>query len=430
MKRFNLTRILLYYGKVLLAAAAFLGPLSILAILAELDKERISLNNIARLFAVPGIYPRLTRDMLPGMLAVSAAIFLASSFIASLYELNNWRKGAGHIWRCIFGQSSFSPFVIVADGKIDKGDDVLMPVGGPGSILIHNDSAVVLERGGRLTRVLGPGQFGFGSLRPFEKVHDVIDVRPMRWEYAVIALSKEGILVTVYAEVNFQIDTGGREPTAETPYPALDEASFKASTSRWMRDPKGSEDDQYFDWARRVIISETEGALRGIVARYPLDALVGLMSTPAPNTGHPRKAIQEELSEALRKSTLKLGVQINKVRLGKIEVDDEVTNQWIEVWRNRWQNWAMIQEETGKAVREQLWERAKDQAQVDMITAVTRAFQQSVSKGTRIPSQLLIMRLIEVFDRSAADLSTRVYLPRETLNTLKYLRSLISEESA
>lgn len=437
-------KILRYYGKILLALVAFLGLLLILAIAAELYKEHVPPGDLDLLFAIPGIQLRLIRDMLPGILAVSAAFFLASNFTASLHELNNWREGAGHIRRCTFGQPTFSPFVRVADAKVgdnvlvrigqptfsprvadaEVGDNVLARIGGPGNILVYNDSAVVLEQGGRLTRVLGPGKID--SLKPFERVRDVIDVRPMRWEYDVSALSKEGIPVTLSADVSFQIDTMGRDPTVETPYPVLDETVFKASTSRWMRAPDADEDDQYFDWARRVIISETEGKLRGIVARYPLDALVGLEGMPASGTTLPREAIQEELAEALREPAANLGAQINKVRLGAIRMDDKVAEQWIQVWGNEWRYWAMVQEKAGEATRDQLREVAKAQAQVDMITAVARAFQQSVSRDARIPSQLLVMRLLEVFDRSR--IGPYTYLPGQAIETLDRLRKLVIKE--
>ena len=88
----------------------------------------------------------------------------------------------------------------------------------------------------------------------------------------------------------------------------------------------------------------------------------------------------------------------------------------------------MVQEKTGEAKREQLRESARAQAQVDMITAVARAFQQSISRDARIPSQLLIMRLIEVFDRFALDRNTIIYLPEKTIGTLKRLRELVMEE--
>jgi regulator of protease activity HflC (stomatin/prohibitin superfamily) len=413
----NVRRIFAFLGKVLLAAAVLLGPLFVLAALPELLKEQISLRNILR-------------NMLPGILAEFVAFFLASRFITSLYELRSWREGAGHIVRCALGRPSFPPFVIASGGRITASNDhILMRIGGPGGILTHADNAVVLEQGGRLTRVIGPGNFA--QLGPFEKVHDVVDVRPMRWEYKVAALSKEGIPVTVYADVTFQIDTGKNTPTEAKPYPASDDAVFTASTCRWMRAPGGSEDDQYFDWARRVVIGNTEGDLRSIIARYPLDALVGLEEIPnAARQALPegeklesaRQAIQKELEQMLQGAS-NLGVRINSVRLGAIKVDDRVVEQWFEAWRKKGQYGALVQERTGEVAREQLHKAARAQAQVDMITAMARAFQQSSSKDARIPSQLLVMRLIEVFDHLRVGPFT--YLPVQAIETLERLWDLV-----
>jgi regulator of protease activity HflC (stomatin/prohibitin superfamily) len=414
------------YGKMLLAAVVFLDLLFILGIPAELYKERISLTDLPHLFAVPGIYLRLARDMLPGIFAASAALFLASNFVASLYKLSNWREGTRHILRCTFGQPSFPPFAVVSGGEVKTSEEhVTMRVGGPGSIVTHLDSAAVLEKGGRLTRVVGPGKIGTGLLGPFERIYDAIDVRPMRWEYEVDALSKEGILVTLSADVNLQVDAGAHEPTEEMPYPVLDEAVFRASTHRWIRHPENSEEDQYFDWARRVIIGETEGILRGIIARYPLNELIGLEEVSKPGTGSPRKVIQKELEEALESRAADLGVRINSVRLGAVKMGDEVAEQWLDAWRNQWRDWAMVEEKAGEATREKLREAAKALAQVDMITAMTRSFQHSISKDDSIPRQLLIMRLIEVFDRFALEPYTRVYLPAQAIETLDRLRKLV-----
>jgi len=398
-----------YSLKVWLAAASFFILLVALALPAELRHGPTSLG-------------WLLLDVAPGALAAGVAFFLASHFVASLYKLDNWRAGAGHIWRCIFGQPSFRPYVHVLEGKeIKATDDVLLKVGGPGSILIYNDSAALLERGGRLTRVLGPGK-KVSRLEPFEKVRDVLDLRPMHWEYQVEAMSKEGIRVAVSADIEFQIDTGGRRPTDESPYPALDDAIFRASTGRWMGDPD-TDEDQSFDWARRVVISETEKSLRGIIARYKLNELVGLELQPTSEARQPRQDIQRKLREALEEPAARLGVQINKVRLGTIKVDDDVSQQWIDAWRAEWQNWSLVQARAGEAERQQRRETAKAQAQVDMITAVARAFQDSVARDARIPSQLLVMRLIEVFDRT--QISPFTYLPGEAMATLDRLRKLV-----
>jgi hypothetical protein len=99
--RTKLIRMLEYYAKILLATTLLLGLLFVLAILAESGKERISPINIVR-------------DMLPGILATGMAILLASNFVATLYELDDWRDGARHILRGMLGQPTMRPIIIVS----------------------------------------------------------------------------------------------------------------------------------------------------------------------------------------------------------------------------------------------------------------------------------------------------------------------------
>ena len=413
----NPRQALQYYFKLLLALVLFTALLT-LAIPAELYGSSTRVAELGGFLGLRRNLLRLMVDLLPGLLAIGAALVMASTFVASFYKLSR-HEATEHIWRSIFGQHSFSPFIMVAEGQVRPGGSrVLTKLGGPGKILVYNDSAVVLERGGRLTRVLGPGKIA--TLAPFEKPRDVLDVRPTHWDYQVEALSREGIPVSVSADVEFQIDTGGRVPTAETPYPARDEAIFKASIGRWMLAPTAGDS---FDWARRVIIGDTDESLRSIIARYRLNELIGFDSASTPATRHPRQDIQEKLKAALAQSAADAGVQINDVRLGTIKVADDVSQQWIDAWENEWGGWALVQEKAGEAERQQLRETAKAQAQVDMLTSVAQAFRESVSHDARIPSQLLVMRLLEVFDH--AQISPLCYLPREAMDTLDRLREMV-----
>ena len=417
---FDTERLIEYNRRVFRASAVVLGPLVVLGFVTEWYRTRVS---PLELFLQSEFYVRLVINMLPGLLAVGAAYLIASRFVAGMYGLKDWREGADHIKRCVFGQPTKRPTLVVSEGRIKADEEhMLVRIGGPARILVHHDSAVVLECGGRLTRVLRPGMIDY--LEPFEKVRNVIDVRPMRWgDYEVKALSKEGIPVVVTVDVSFQISTGGRSPKADKPYPALAEAVFKASTSTWVRDPDGSEDDLYFDWARRVVISEAQGILRGILARYPLDSLIGLESSLIPGMPHPRRAIKDELETELKVAATDLGAQINEVRIGTINVADQVTQQWVEAWEKEGQNRATIEEQEGEAQRELLREAAKTQAQVEMIKELAEALERSAAQDARIPSRILIMQLIEVFDRHS--IGPYTYLPGQAIDTLDHLRKLV-----
>jgi regulator of protease activity HflC (stomatin/prohibitin superfamily) len=409
-----------YYGRIFRTAAIVLGPVLLLALALELIQGTKLLSGRMLL--------HLLRDMIPALIVIGGALVLAASFIAAVHDARNWRQGLGVLWRGMFGQPRFSPIVIVAKGKIrEKGtSEALLRVGGSGSILVYNDSAVVLEQGGRVTRVVEPGSVD--SLGQFERIREIVDLRPIRWNYKVEAMSKEGIPVTVPADIVFQVNTGAQDPSEKTPYPAMKEAIFRASTCRWMRDRSGGEDDQYFDWVRRIIISNTEGGLRGIIATYKLNQLIGLEEKPDEKGKSPRKEIKRKLKEKLEESAADLGVKINEVDLGTIEVTDEVTRKLIETWWSKWKGWALAQEKQGEVERDKLREQASIQAQADIIIAVAQGFQQLVKDSVQIPSQLLYMRVIEVLRQSALDPTTRCFMSNDAIKMLKNLRNIGEEQ--
>jgi regulator of protease activity HflC (stomatin/prohibitin superfamily) len=225
------------------------------------------------LLGVPGFFLAVLIGALPGVIALLVALALAADFVRGMYGLKSWSEGRSHVARSLFGQPSFSPYLIIREGRVvQPPEHTLRRVGGPGNLIVYNDSAVVTEQGGRLKRVLlGPS---FPKLEPFEKVWEVIDLRPKRWVYDVSAMTKEGIPVTVPADVRFKIEDGGQEPAEKKPYPALEEAVFAAATGKWMREPDKSEPDRVLDWASRVVIGDTEGILRTIISRLYLDQLI------------------------------------------------------------------------------------------------------------------------------------------------------------
>jgi len=430
-----------YYGRLLATLGGLAALLALLALPAELRRAGLALSQVGSLFTPCGLARWLLVDLLPGLLAGAAALGLASIFVAALYRLNHPRQALGHLWRCLFGQRGFGPWLRLAEGRFADDDEqhVLRRLGGPGTVLVSHDSAAVLARGGRLTRVLEPGTLA--ALEPFERVYDVLDVRPMRWEWRVRALSREGIPVTLAVDVKFQVDTDGRPPSDERPFPATAEAIFSASTGRWIRAHSRYAHEEAFDWARRVVLSDTEESVRQVVARYPLDALIdpdemaafarrqgrppaaGAEAEAAALGAGPRQVLEAVLLDALRRLAGRLGVQVNELRLGAIHVDESVHAQWVEAWLSQRQYRALVERRAGEATREQQRELARAWAQIEMIRTVARAFEEATARDTRVPAQLVVMRLLEVFDQ--APLGERTYLPDHALNTLERLRKLL-----
>ena len=107
--------------------------------------------------------------------ALAAIPWLASRFIHALYGTKDLREAHSFLHRNVFGMAARNPSLVVKEGRIADGRGSLCDrVGGRGALIVRNDSAVVLERGGRLTRVVGSS---LSYLDRFERVTDFNDFR-------------------------------------------------------------------------------------------------------------------------------------------------------------------------------------------------------------------------------------------------------------
>ena len=362
----------------------------------------------------------LVRNTFLAVLALVLVPLLASRFIHALYATDSLREAHVFLHRCVFGLTMPRPYLLVKEGHIDKGEDSLLSrLGGPGNVIIFNDSAVVLEQSGRLTRVLGPGSH---PLKRFEKIWEVIDLRPRRWVHKVEAMTKEGILVACDADITFKINGGDQSPTEGMPYPFTKDAVFKAATSTWIHEPE--QEAWKMKWPALVVVGEAEGTLRSIISGYRLDWLI---APPRPGSTPPRQAIREELENRLRESVGSLGAEIIKVELGEIEVSEKVSQQWIKAWQSDWQREAVLQQAEGEAELARL-EAAEVQAQAEMILMITQALQPLISAEEQVSPYRVAVRFIETLRWMLYDPRSRVFLPPETMRTLTLLQSKIAEK--
>jgi hypothetical protein len=362
----------------------------------------------------------MAMGMIPTLVAILAVYALVARFVRSLYQTGTFSEASSFVRHSLFGLPAFGPWQRVAGGDIDGGGKgILKQVGGPGHLVVYNDNAILLERGGRFTRV---EMHGFPRLERFEKVYWVIDLRPMRRLHSVKAMSKEGIPITCEADVTFQVDSDGRRPTYETPFPTSKKRVFQAATCTWIREGDQPPAKRIMDWAGRVIISETEGNLRTILARYPLDRLIGVLSGGDERS---REEIRAELERRLQSAAPKLGAKILGVELGDIRVEDEITSQWIDLWKAEWERRIVTRKGEAQAVRAEQIEDAKTRAQVMLLATITEAFEPLVEQQQVVTSKLVLARLFMVLSRAPVDPLTRVNLPREAVHTLQALKDLI-----
>jgi hypothetical protein len=394
-------------------AAAFLDP----------NAPPLAIDELAFLTGLLAVL----RNMIPATAMLGLAMRFGARFMQAVHGIPNAKEANEYLRVCLFGPVgggpvptalamdlmveelikdalTRGPFVIVKNGKVDfvVGNKQVGRIGGPGSIIVHNDSAVVLERAGQLSRIVGPG---FNPLARFEKVRDVINLRPHKYAtfkehatFKVNGMSREGIPVAWPVDVYYQINDKGDNPhpaSSAKPYAYSDEAVLKASTDRWLR---GDEGHDHLEWSDRIVVSDAEGALRGIMARLPLDRLIRPLDDGAISS---RQQVQQELKKALDKDAAKHGARIMSVDLHDIELQDPVAQQWIETWQAEWKRLATEELAEAKAERVFQFGKIKVEAQ-EMLLAIQDGLDKPGAEKWSISSDIFSIRLIETLQSVAA----------------------------
>jgi len=362
------------------------------------------------------------------ILAIMISLLISGWFIQSLYGLQSPSEGTEFALRLAFGIPSFKPYLRYSKGGsevmesgIENEDEVgvLRKVGGPGNLLLYADTAVVTEQKGRLARVIrGPA---IESLRNFEKVYAVIDLQSQQWQYAVNAMSKEGIPITCSTDVSFQIDDRNGPSEREA-------AIFKAATSTWVREKERVEDKM--NWTGRVIISNTEGTLRALLAQTPLDQLMPSRIISPDKTikiadpAKSRREIQKKLRAALETSAPALGVKITDVFLGHIKVDEDIAQQWADIWKTGWRKWATETVGTAKAERTQILEEARADIWTELLRQAAEAIEHSSKAGYTISNEIIALHFLEalVQVQGPSENLIKTYLVPDSWETLERFR--------
>lgn len=397
------------------------------------------------------LLPATLLDSIPAFAALALAVLLASRFILTLYDTKDLKEAFDFLSRNMLGMTGLRPLMIVREGHVAVGEGTLYDrVGGRGLLIVYNDSAAVIEKGGQLVRVVGPS---LGFLKPFERIWEIVDLRHQRWPFTVDAMTKEGIPVSCEADITFKIDEryideeGNvriKPPVKTTtptitdeaiaaelskagitePLPYTDEAVFNAATSTWVRIHQPDHEEQLRRWTGRVMIGEVEGSLRNIIARYQLD---WLMRPHVEGGPHSREQIRRQLQDSLHKALPvgnMLGARILQVELGQIRVKDEIARQWVEAWQAGWEQKAVEGRAEGEAKLVEL-EAAQVQAQAEMVIALAEAIRPILTCEEELWSYQLATRFIETMRWMSHNPWTRSFWGSDANRSLREMERIL-----
>ena len=174
----------------------------------------------------------------PGVVAWGAIPFIAAKFMERIHHMDGWERSLKYFSLSIFGPLvRNNPYIFIQEGGtripgsqvklLPQGRPMLPGPGGPCTLIIFNDSAVVLERSGHYTAIMLPGVYSIGR---FERIHQIVDLRPQSHKCDARVMTRDGIPLNVKVTATYQIRWLG-EPTVDKPYPVDADAVLKAAES-------------------------------------------------------------------------------------------------------------------------------------------------------------------------------------------------------
>jgi regulator of protease activity HflC (stomatin/prohibitin superfamily) len=299
---------------------------------------------------------------------------------------------------------------------------------GPGVVISRCDHAPVISDGVKFKGVRHPGASFLGFA---DRVAQAIDLREQLRAFTVEARTKDGIGVSVPASAAFRIDCGEAQPELGQPFPFRARSAFLALHKAQFIEHLGKGqvpermETHYWDDLPRVLGMRI---LRNIIAEYRFDDLCA----PYRLADDPRQEIIKRFREELRKALKGYGIQLVGGGIGNIlpaeEKSRQIFEQRIRAWQAYWIRRVMQRQAEGQRSRMRQIEKARAQAQVEAIRAISdRLIRLKEGRGAVSPEEIVNL-FIDVIQTMAVQPLARRLLPKSALEPLGEARRKIGKE--
>ncbi len=314
-------------------------------------------------------------------------------------------------------------YIIFKDGMIDKADKWVewsaQHLGGPITLTVFDGCALYLERGHRFSRVVGPGdQVPF--LEWYETIKYIVDLRPKVKVDSFDVWTKDGIKVKCTARITCRVGDPAKKPDSELVYP-FDPLAVKKAIERYaLRWPNPLEEPSEFTWMDAAW-GQVTGIVPGYIGSRMLDDL--LMAERQSGQILSPETIKD-LTGKLNQATSSFGVYVLDFQIQQIKAPAKVIDQQNENWKAVRQGIATVIDGQAKAFNIRSREKARAEAQRDLILAIADGLEKNASGNYAEP---LLLSLSGVLDQTLQDPLARAYLAGETLDTLEKVRNLLEQ---
>jgi regulator of protease activity HflC (stomatin/prohibitin superfamily) len=374
--------------------------------------------------------------VLPAIAGIVIALIRAGQFVARMYSLKDAWRGVAFVANTTFGLPGGGGSMVVHHGQVegDSSDDheILTKLGGPGVLLVKENTAVLTERGARYSRVLGPEAH---TLKPFERIRTIYDLRTQMMTGNELAVTKDGIPVRAPVITLFRF----KQRMPDEPPSAPQHARFMSVLSHFIwNTPLGSVTEppvspdalrrasyevhvnppSKIKWTNAAHNAAASGVREEITNRR-LDELF-LPNDPERN---PRREIAAELQKAGHSALAARGIELVDSGFANLQVPSEVTTLRRTLWQTEWDKESTITRSTGEAEGLLQMQTARAEAQAELVKNIIQAIR---SMDQNSPVTLNVVEaLARVIERSLQRETTLPLPPdsrREMEQALERLR--------
>jgi regulator of protease activity HflC (stomatin/prohibitin superfamily) len=232
-------------------------------------------------------------------------------------------------------------------------------------------------------------------------------------------VTKDAIDLTADFSITFHIDRGGAMPTRAQPYPYSSEAVERAAYAQINYG-----DHQTFTWMD-MTVNTAKGLLAAIVSKYTLDELLH----PQGAAREPHYMVTQELERKVRGSIETIGVELDGIRIGRMELPEEATQQYIDHWQADLQTQIQLSLAEGEADSLEITEIARAEAEVIMIQAIAEGLENAQQAGNASSMRdVIALRLVEALEKMARQTQNVEQIPVDLLPQIENIRMQIDPE--
>jgi hypothetical protein len=317
------------------------------------------------------------------------------------------------------------PYYVVKDGKRETrvdGNPYGQFFAGPGIVITEPHQAAVITDGMKIKEIGAPG-LTFTGL--FDRVDQIVDLRPQLKAFYVEALTEDGIRIRVLAFAFFKIRAHPQQQGRFWVDGESDQAILQVMRAQPVEDAeRRGWDDLVPMTAQRI--------LQDIITQYRCNELcAGDQPDWLPHGEIPWEVIRRKFTAQLTNAMAAKceAIQILGAGIANLEpVERGVMQRRIENWRTEWTRRMMIQMGEGETEAMRLISQARAQGQAEVIRILSKEAEDMDTVDKDILGDVLTLRLLEALESMARRPPVQQLLPAEATETMKYLRRAIGGE--